>query len=175
MTEFNESEIKTAEKQTIQQNSPEWSDIILKAYEDLPAEFKRTPQDLKGAQGKTSVLVTYMPFGGPPIGSCRVTIYTATGPRHPVGAEVEQMTIPGQWTKQGTQDVNNFLVGAKSSFFPEITRFTFECPFPPQYWEIHIQTPVYSPLPNFLDSMIGSCEPRGFVIQYPGVIARMGG
>lgn len=173
MIEFNESEINTAEKETLQQNTPEWSDVILKAYEDLPAEFKQTTQNLKGSAGQTQVIITYMPFGGPPIGSCRVTIYTATGPRHPVSAQVEQMTIPGHWTNKGKQDVNNFLVGLNSSIFPEITRFTFDCPFPPQWWEIHIQTPVYSPLPNFLDSMIGSCEGRGFAIQYPGVIARM--
>ncbi len=132
MNEFNESEIQpvseinTAEKQTIQQSNPEWDEIILKAYDGLPDEFKLAAQNFKVANGKTGVLVTYMPFPGPPIGVCHVTIYTATGPRHPVSAEVEQM-IPGGWKPLGYRSINNYAVGTKSSIAPEITKFIFDC------------------------------------------------
>jgi len=139
-------------------------------YQDL--DFGMT--GLKTAAGKTSVIVTYLPFSGPPIGWCQITIYTATGPRHPVLAEISEKGLTG-WEPKGTQLVNNYKVGLKPNSFSEITLFTFDCPAPGQFWEIQFETPPYSPLPNFLDSMIPSCEPRGFVITYPGLIARVPG
>jgi hypothetical protein len=127
------------------------------------------------SNGKTSVLVAYAPFPSeyPPVGACQITIYTATGPRHPVTALVEQKNMTGGWDDKGTHLVNNYPIGMVGSLFGEILRFTFDCPAPQQYWEIHIETLPMNPLPSYLDSMIGSCEPREFAIAYPGVITRV--
>lgn len=124
------------------------------------------------SERKTSVHVTYLPYSvtWPPM-PCRITIYTATGPRHPVEALIERKT-DGDWQRQGTGLVNDYIIGAGGTMNGEQLRFTFDCPAPDQYWEIHIQTPEFSPFPNFLDSMIGSCETRKFKIGYPGVISR---
>jgi len=68
--------------------------------------------------------------------------------------------------------VNNWMVGSSGMPTGEAFTFTFDCPAPEQYWEIHIETPSFSPLPDYLDSMIGSCENRSFTIMYPGSIIR---
>lgn len=129
-------------------------------------------EDLAVADGKTAVLVSYaaFPSTAPPM-PCLITIYTATGPRHPVTAQVEQKTVTG-WEDKGTHLVNNYPIGTLGTSFSEILKFTFDCPSPAQYWEIHIETPSFSPFPDYLDSMIGSCEPRSFAIAYPGIIVR---
>jgi hypothetical protein len=49
----------------------------------------------------------------------------------------------------------NWLVGSSGMPTGEAFSFTFDCPSPEQYWEIHIETPAHSPLPDSLDSMIG--------------------
>jgi hypothetical protein len=102
---------------------------------------------------------------------CRITIYTATGARHPVEAKTYRKT-GGDWEGGATALVNDVLIGTLGTTTGEHVKFEFECPAPQQYWEIHIQTPEFSPFPNFLDRMIGSCENRGFVITYPGGISR---
>lgn len=125
-----------------------------------------------GAKPRTTVTVSYAPFrmGNPHPGGCPVTIYTATGPRHPVLARVSERTMTG-WVDRGEHYVNNWLVGSSGMPQGESFQFTFDCPAPEQYWEIHIETPA--PLfPNYLDSMIGSCENRSFTIMYPGSIVR---
>ncbi len=129
-------------------------------------------QDLAVASGKTAVLVSYAAFAStlPPM-PCIITIYTATGARHPVTAQVEQKSATG-WDDKGTHLVNNYPIGTTATSFGEILKFTFDCPSPDQYWEIHIETMPFSPFPNYLDSMIGSCEPRSFAIAYPGIIVR---
>lgn len=129
----------------------------------------------RSANGKTSVSVLYAPFPSamPPVGACIITIYTATGPRHPVFAQIEQRNNTGGWDDKGSQFVNNYPIGLVGSAFGELLRFTFDCPAPQQYWEIHIQTLPTNPLPNYLDSMIGSCESREFAIAYPGLITRV--
>jgi hypothetical protein len=73
---------------------------------------------------------------------------------------------------RGEHLVNNWLIGSSGMPSGEAFSFTFDCPAPDQYWEIHIETPPHSPLPNYLDSMIGSCENRSFTIMYPGSIMR---
>lgn len=90
-------------------------------------------------------------------------------------AEVEEMTDPVRgWRSKGTQLVNNYHFGLMpSSIFAEFTKFTFDCPAPGQYWEIHIETLPFIPFPNFLDSMIGSCEVRSFAVLFPGIISRV--
>src|SRR5215204_4430197 len=103
MSEFNESEINTADKETLQQNNSEWTDVMLKTYENLPNEHKQATQNLKLEPGETEVFVVYLPFGGPPIGACQITIYTATGPRHPISAKVQQMSVPTVWNNLGVQ------------------------------------------------------------------------
>lgn len=130
-------------------------------------------QDLTVANGKTAVYVSYLPFpsSAPPM-PCVITIYTATGPRHPVEATVEQRTASG-WEWKSDSLVNNYPIGTLGTSFGEHLRFTFDCPAPGQYWEIHIETPSFSPFPNYLDSMIGSCEVREFAIAYPGIITRL--
>lgn len=135
------------------------------------SSVKFTAADFEVTDGRTLVVVTYLPFASPPVGFCFVTIYTATGPRHPVMAEIRESTMSG-W-KSETRLVNNYPVGLLPSAFPKVFQFIFDCPAPEQFWEIHIQTAPYNPLPNFLDSMIPSCEARGFVIVYPGYIRRM--
>src|SRR4051812_36217770 len=119
--------------------------------------LKFTAADFEVRDGRTLVVITYLPFAGPPIGFCYVTIYTATGPRHPVLADIEFSTMAG-WHKAGTQLVNNFPVGLLPSTFPSVFKFAFDCPAPNQFWEINIQTAPYNFLPDFLDSMIPSCE-----------------
>lgn len=127
----------------------------------------------EGGNRRTTVSVTYGPFrqGSPHPGGCPVTIYTATGPRHPVLARVKERTMTG-WVDRGEHYVNNWLVGSSGMPQGEAFEFTFDCPAPEQYWEIHIETPSLSPLPDYLDSMIGSCEDRSFTIVYPGSIIR---
>ena len=122
---------------------------------------------------RTTVEVTYAPFRFdlPRPGACQITIYTATGARHPVLAQVSERTLTG-WVDRGEHLVNNWLVGSSGMPQGEAFSFTFDCPAPEQYWEIHIETPSHSPLPNYLDSMIGSCENRSFTIMYPGSIIR---
>ena len=121
---------------------------------------------------KTTVEVTYLPFSPtyPPM-PCRITIYTATAPRHPLEAKISKRT-GGAWEGAGSGLVNDYLIGTQGTTTGEQLRFEFDCPAPNQFWEIHIQTPPFSPFPNFLDSMIGSCENRGFQIAYPGGISR---
>jgi hypothetical protein len=135
-------------------------------------EQQFTATDFEVANGRALVVVTYLPFPTPVVGYCRVTIYTATGPRHPVMADIKKSTMTG-WESGGTMLVNDYPVGLVPSTFPQVTKFEFDCPAPEQFWEIHIQTAPYNPLPNYLDSMIGSCEARGFVIVYPGIISRL--
>jgi hypothetical protein len=109
-------------------------------------------------------------MGSPHPGGCPVTIYTATGARHPVLASVKERTMTG-WVDRGEHLVNNWLVGSSGMPQGEAFEFTFDCPAPDQYWEIHIETPSIL-LPDYLDSMIGSCENRSFTIVYPGGIIR---
>ena len=118
----------------------------------------------------TTVTVTYAPcISGPLPGPCVVTIYTATGPRHPVLARVHERVLT-EWVDRGTQYVNNWPVSPLP--LGHGLQFTFDCPAPDQYWEINIQTPRFSPFPDYRDSMIGSCEDRSFTIVYPGIITR---
>lgn len=121
---------------------------------------------------RTTVEVTYTPYPPvlPPATPCQITIYTATGARHPVMATIEEK-LPTGWVDRGEHLVNNWLVGGLPVFGGGF-KFTFDCPAPEQYWEIHIETPKFSPFPNYLDSMIGSCEDRSFTIVYPGIITR---
>lgn len=130
-------------------------------------------QDLAAPSGKTTVTVVYMGFPQtyPPL-PCRITIYTATGARHPVMARIEKKTT-GDWAPHGEGLVNDYQIGLDARNHDESLRFTFDCPAPDQFWEIHIQTPEFVPFPNFLDSLIGSCEPRAFMIAYPGGISRL--
>jgi hypothetical protein len=120
---------------------------------------------------RTTVEVTCVAYPPtlPPI-ACQITIYTATGARHPVMATIEEK-LPSGWVDRGEHLVNNWVVAA----LPLVGggfKFTFDCPSPAQYWEIHIETPKFSPFPDYLDSMIGSCENRSFTIVYPGIITR---
>src|ERR1043165_530562 len=126
----------------------------------------------KSNNGKTSVVVAYAPFLSeyPPVGACQITIYTATGPRHPVFAHIEQKSVTGEWEAKGDGLVNNYPIGLVGSLLGEFLRFTFDCPAPQQYWEIHIETLPMNPLPSYLDSMIGSCEPREFENASPGAL-----
>jgi hypothetical protein len=124
-----------------------------------------------GTNPRTSVSVTYLPFPPQLPMPCVITVYTATAPRHPVEARIESWSVTG-WTDLGTGLVNNYPIGMAPTIIGETLRFTFDCPAPQQYWEIHIETSPLSPFPNYLDSMIGSCESREFIITYPGIIVR---
>jgi hypothetical protein len=48
-----------------------------------------------GDKPRTSVEVTFAPYRQdlPRPGACQITIYTATGPRHPVMARVTERTL----------------------------------------------------------------------------------
>src|ERR1044072_9100871 len=122
---------------------------------------------------KTKVQVSYGSFSQtyPPM-PCRITIYTATGARHPVQAKIYRKTT-ADWEGGAEALVNDYLIGAGGGTTSgEHLLFEFECPPTQQYWQNHIQTPEFSPFPIFLDRMIGTCESRGFVITYPGGISR---
>jgi hypothetical protein len=136
------------------------------------AERSQTMSKKEGGKPMTTVSVSYAPYrlDLPMPGGCPVTIYTATGPRHPVMARIKERTITG-WVDRGEHLVNNWLVGSAGNPLGESWEFTFECPAPDQYWEIHIESPSWR-FPNYLDSMIGSCENRSFSILYPGTIIR---
>ena len=125
-----------------------------------------------GNKPMTTVSVSYAPYriDLPMPGGCPVTIYTATGARHPVMARIKERTNTG-WVDRGEHLVNNWLVGSAGNPLGEAWEFTFECPAPDQYWEIHIESPSWR-FPDYLDSMIGSCENRSFSILYPGSIIR---
>jgi hypothetical protein len=66
-----------------------------------------------GNKPMTTVSVSYAPYriDLPMPGGCPVTIYTATGARHPVMARIKERTNTG-WVDRGEHLVNNWLVGS---------------------------------------------------------------